>query len=254
MVTLSAVILTHNERRHVAECIASLRWADEIVVFDSFSDDDTVTLAQAAGARVLQHRFVNFAQQRDAALEQVVAEWIFFVDADERATPALAKEVRRVIAERPETGWWVPRRNYIVGREIRHAGWYPDYQLRLLCRGKARYDPTHEVHETVLLDGTAGYLQNPFIHYNYDAWGQFMAKQRRYLKLDAAMQVRQGVRPRPWTYVMQPLREFRRRYVTLQGYKDGWHGLILSALMAYTAFLTTAEVGRLRRTAESLKH
>jgi len=243
--TLSAVILTRDERRHISECIETLRWADEIVVFDSFSQDETPAIARSLGARVLQHPFVHFAAQRNAALEQVVAEWIFFVDADERSTPEQAAEVRRLIVERPEVGWWVPRRNYIVGRWIRGGGWYPDPQLRLLRRGWARYDPAREVHEVVLLDGPAGTLQNPFIHYNYDTWSQFIAKQRRYLKLDAGMQVKAGVRPRPWTYLSMPWREFWRRYVALRGYQDGIHGVILAALMAYTVFLTTVEVGRL---------
>ena len=97
--TLRAVILTHNERRHIGDCIDSLTWADEIVLFDSFSDDGTPDLARARGARVLQHPFVNFARQRDAALEAVDADWIFFVDADERIPPELAAEVRQVIAE-----------------------------------------------------------------------------------------------------------------------------------------------------------
>jgi len=245
---LTAVILTHNEAAFIEECVDSLTWADEIVVFDCFSDDGTRDLARAKGARVLEHPFVNFAQQRNAALELIESEWIFFVDADERATPALAREVREVIVNRSEAGWWVPRHNYIVGRCIMHAGWYPDYQLRLLRREKARYHPAREVHEVVILDGKEGYLKNTLIHYNYDTWREFLEKQRRYLAFDARMQVQTGVHPRPWTYVLQPLREFSRRYITLRGFRDGWHGLILSLLMAYTAFLTTVEVGRLRRT------
>jgi len=244
---LTAIVLTHNEASFIEECIDSLAWTDEVVVFDSFSDDGTQELARAKGARVVEHPFVNFAQQRNATLELIESEWIFFVDADERASPDLAREVREVIANRPEAGWWVPRHNYIVGRCIMHAGWYPDYQMRLLRRGKAHYDPTREVHEVVVLDGEEGYLENTLIHYNYDTWREFLGKQRRYLTFDARMQVQAGVRPRPWTYVLQPLREFNRRYITLRGFRDGRHGLILSLLMAYTAFLTTVEVGRLRR-------
>ena len=116
MPTLTAVILTKNEARHIVECIDSLRWADRIVVFDSYSDDNTVELATAAGAQVFQRVFDNYAAQRNAALEAVAAadvahSWVFFVDADERGTPALAGEIRRVIDERPESGWYVPRHN-----------------------------------------------------------------------------------------------------------------------------------------------
>jgi hypothetical protein len=176
----------------------------------------------------------------------VQTPWVFFLDADERVPPELAAEIRSVLT-REEAGWWVPRRNFIVGKWVQHAGWYPDYQLRLFRVDRGRYDPGRVVHEVVLLEGEAGYLQNPLIHYNYDSWREFIEKQLKYARLDARMQVERGVRPHPWTYFLQPLREFRRRYITWQGYRDGWHGLVLSLLMAYTAFRTTLEVRRILR-------
>ena len=128
---LTVIILTKNEERNIADCLASVQWADEVVVFDAFSQDRTVEMAREAGATVFQHPFQNFAQQRNAALDAVDSDWVFFVDADERATPELAAEIRRAIQDESRSGWWVPRHNYIFGRVIRHAGWYPDYQLRL---------------------------------------------------------------------------------------------------------------------------
>ena len=230
---LAAVILTKNAARHIADCIATLRFADRIVVSDSFSADGTVELARAAGAEVIQRPFDNFAGQRNAALEAVVAEWIYFVDADERVTPEQAAEVRRVIAERPEVGWWTPRHNFIAGQRVRYGGFYPDYQLRLLKRGYARYDPARPVHEVVLLDGPAGHLQNVMIHYNYDNWAQFHAKQRRYARFEGQALRARGVKPWPHKFIRQPLREFWRRYVTLQGYRDGWLGLKLAVLLGF---------------------
>ena len=200
---------------------------------DSYSDDGTVEMALAAGAEVIQRPFDNFAAQRNAALQAVPADWIFFVDADERATPELAAEVRQVIGEEDKAGWWVPRHNTIVGNLVRYGGYYPDYQLRLLRRALARYDPARPVHEVVILDGEAGHLQNSLIHYNYDSWAQVHAKQRRYARLEAQRLFEQGIRAKPHNFILQPLREFRRRVVTLQGYKDGLHGLRLHALLAY---------------------
>ncbi len=228
---LVAVILTKDEARHIQDCIASLIWTDEVVVFDAFSGDATVPLAQEAGARVIRHPFRNYAQQRNAALEMVEARWIFFVDADERATPALAQEVRQAIRRADVNGWWVPRHNYIFGRLTLGAGWWPDYQMRLLRRGKARYE--REVHEIVVLEGQAGHLKNPLIHYNYDSVAHFHAKQDRYTDYDAQVLYRQGVRPRWYTPYTQFLRHFWWRFVTLGGYRDGLHGLRLSGLMAY---------------------
>ncbi|MCX7669476.1 MAG: glycosyltransferase family 2 protein [Anaerolineae bacterium] len=232
-VQLAVVILTKNEARHIGECLATLGFADAVVLSDSYSDDGTVEIARAAGATIFQRPFDNFAGQRNAALEAVEAEWVFFVDADERITPELAAEVRQVIGARPEVGWWVPRHNFIAGHPVRHGGFYPDYQLRLLRRDRARYDPDRPVHEVVLLDGPAGYLQNPMIHYNYASWAQFHAKQRRYARMEGRILRERGVRPWPHKFVRQPLREFWRRYVTLEGYKDGWVGLKLAVLLGF---------------------
>lgn len=228
---LVAVILTLNESEHVAGCVRSLDWADRVIVFDSYSEDETVALAKAAGAEVLQSQFENYAQQRNAALKAIAADWVFFVDADERGTPALAEEVRTVISERPETGWYVPRHNYIFGHLTKGAGWYPDHQLRLFKHGQVHYE--RPVHETAVVDGAIGYLQEALIHYNYRDKGQFQAKQKAYTDYDASILRQQNVRPRPHNYVLQPWRQFWWRYVTLHGYQDGWHGLKLSLFMAY---------------------
>jgi len=240
-VELAAVVLTKNEERHIGECLDSLAWADERVIVDDFSTDRTTQIAQARGVRVLERGLENFAAQRDAALAAVEADWILFVDADERATPALAQEVRDVIC-RPgdgaRVGWWIPRHNYMIGHRMRGGGWYPDHQLRLLRRGRARYDPAHPVHEIVILDGEAGYLENPLVHYNYDTVAQFRKKMGRYTIFEARILREQGVRVRPWTYLTMPLREFWRRFVTLRGYRDHLYGVLFCGLMSWYTFMT----------------
>jgi len=242
-----AVVLTRNEEANIADCIESLQWADGVVVFDSYSDDRTVEIAREQGARVIQHPFRGYGSQRNAALDAVDAEWVFFVDADERATPQLGVEIRQVIEDPACAGWWVPRHNYIFGGVILHTGWYPDYQLRLLRRRQARYDPQREVHEIIILDGEAGYLEHPLIHYNYATVSQFLAKQRRYANYDARILQEQGIRARPHKFISRPWAEFRRRYFTLQGYKDGWRGLLLSGLMAYYQFVVYGRLWQLDR-------
>ncbi len=229
--SLVGVVLTLNEERNVGDCLASLSWTDSQVVFDSFSTDGTVALSQQAGARVIQHPFEDYAQQRNAAIDHVDADWIFFVDADERATPKLAVEVRRVIAERPEVGWSVPRHNYIFGRLTLGCGWYPDYQFRLFRRGYARWE--RPVHEVAIVDGAQANLENPLIHYNYDDLADFTSRQTKYSDIDAAILRRQGVRPSVYTPLTQAWRQFWWRFVQLRGIRDGLHGLWLSLLMAY---------------------
>ncbi|GAB4508856.1 MAG: glycosyltransferase family 2 protein [Anaerolineae bacterium] len=232
---LMAIILTYNEQRHITACIESVRFADSVLVFDSFSTDETVILAKNAGAQVIQHQFDNYANQRNAALAaaQGQAEWVLFVDADERISPELAAEVRAAMDKPAYAGWRMPRHNYIFGRLTRGAGWYPDYQMRLLRAGKARYDPMRKVHEVVLLEGPEGTLTEPIIHYNYDHAAQFATKQRKYTAYEAQIMFNEGIRPRPHNFILQPLRHFRWRYITLKGYTDGLHGLRLSAWMAW---------------------
>ena len=249
--SLAVVILTRNEARHIADCIASATWADRVVVSDSFSDDGTPALAQAAGAEVIQRPFEGWARQRNHALDVTAADWIFFLDADERITPELATELREVV-QRDEVGWWVPRYNTIVGKRMEHAGWYPDYQLRLLKRGRAHYDLSRPVHEVVKLDGAEGRLRHHLLHYNYDSWAQFHRKQTTYAAFEANILKERGIRPRPHNYILQPLREFRRRYITLAGWRDGWHGLKLSTLMAWYTYRTYVDLAQLWR-GEELK-
>ncbi len=232
--TWVAVSLTRNEAQNIHDCVASLLgWCDAVIVWDSGSTDATQQLAYLAGAQVVERPFDNYAAQRQAALDAVDARWVFFVDADERATPALAAEVRRVIVTDDTAGYWVPRRNIIVGYEMRAGGFSPDYQLRLLRRGAARYVPAREVHEIVELAGAEGYLQCPLIHYNYATWAQFHRKQRFYAAYEARILAARGIRPRPHNFVLQPLREAWRRFVTLEGWRDGWQGGRMALLLAW---------------------
>ncbi|MFN8453616.1 MAG: glycosyltransferase family 2 protein [Anaerolineae bacterium] len=241
MAKIIAAILTKNEARHIGDCIKSVQWADAVLLEDSFSADGTVEIAQSLGAKVYQNKFVNFAVARDTALKNAQSlggEWVFFIDADERATPELAEEIQRVAQENRVVGWWVPRYNIMWGHTIRGGGWYPDYQLRLMRLGAAHYDPEREVHEIVVLDGPADYLKEHLIHYNYESLAQFKFKQSRYLDFEAKILKDKGIRAKPWTYLSMPLREFGRRYFSLGGYKDGWVGLQLCGLMSWYTFIT----------------
>lgn len=231
---LVAVILTKNEARHIVDCIAAVRpWVDAVVVWDSLSDDGTQALAAAAGALVVERPFDHYAGQRQAALDGVQAEWVLFVDADERVTPALGQEVRTQSTSGEANSYWIPRRNFIVGREMRFGGYYPDYQLRLLRRSAARYDRSRQVHEYAAVEGKVGWLQAPFIHYNYHSWAQFHGKQRGYAAYEARILAGKGIRPRPHNFVLQPWREFMRRFVRLAGWRDGGRGLLLALLFAW---------------------
>lgn len=252
MTHLTAIIITYNEAEHITACIEHARFADAILVFDSFSTDDTVTLARAAGADVVQHAFSDFPSQRNAALDAVAhtTDWVLFIDADERVTPELAEEIRQMLINTgTHAGYRIPRHNYLFGKLTLGAGWYPDYQTRLLKVGVAHYDPARRVHEVVVLDGDEGTLQNHLVHYNYADIAQFRRKQRQYVQFDAQILYEQGVQPKFYTPFTQPVRHFWWRFVTLKGYGDGWHGLRLSALMAWYEWRKYHHLRQLRREA-----
>jgi len=232
MSTLTAIVLTYNEEKHLPDCLTSLAWSPEVLVFDSLSTDRTLEIARAAGARVEQRPFDNYAGQRNAALKAIQTEWVLFIDADERTPPELAQAVQAVLSQ-PEAGWWIPRHNYIFGKLTQHAGWYPDYQLRLLRRAQAHYAAGHPVHEIVKLEGTAGYLSTPLIHINYETVAEFIAKQKYYAAYDAQGLAAAGVRAKAQHFLLQPLRHFYWRWIQLAGWRGGWHSLRLSLLMSY---------------------
>jgi len=221
----------------LGDCVQSLAFADErLVLVDAATRDRTREIARDLGARVEERPFDNFAAQRDAALALATGEWVLFVDADERVTPALRTEVLKSI-DQPDgcRGFWIPRHNYLMGRVIRHAGWFPDYQLRLLERRAAHFDPRRVVHEGALVDGPVGHLREPRVHFNYRDLAEFIAKQERYCPFAAQQWLAVFGRPRLRALIGQPLREFWRRYIQLEGFREGWLGLLLSGLLAFYA-------------------
>lgn len=234
--SITAAVIAKDAERHLRECLQSVSWADELlVVVDEASSDGTLALAQELAHQMKVNKFVNYSQQRNVALQLASSDWVLFVDADERVPEELRSEICEVLHrdEQPYSGYWIPRRNMIFGVWVRHSGWYPDYQLRLLRRGRAYYDERRAVHELAQLDGPTAHLGNTLIHYNYDSMRQFTDKQSRYAAAEARTMFENGIRPKWQNYILQPLREFNRRYITWCGYRDGPLGFQLATLMAY---------------------
>jgi (heptosyl)LPS beta-1,4-glucosyltransferase len=242
-VRLSLLILAIDEARHLEGCVASAGplldgGAELVVLLDSRATPAVEAVARRLTPHVSRAAFVNFSAQRNRAIAQARGDWVLFLDPDERLTPPLIAEIRATLAAPGDrAGYWIARRTFMFGREVRHAGWWPDYQMRLLRRDLARYDEARAVHEIPLIpEGQQARLREPLIHYNYDTWAQFTAKQRHYTAHEAAALRARGVRARPHNFLLQPLREFRRRFVTLGGWKDGPLGLALALALAYYNF------------------
>ena len=256
------IALARDEANHLPACIHSLRplralpGADVLVVLDSRADRATERAAREWADRVVVSPFVNFAAQRNRGLEAASGDWVLFIDPDERCTPALAREIAAELSRseasdatesRPYAAYRIPRRNILFGREVRHTGWWPDYQTRLLKRDRARYHETREVHELPVVDGETGTLRQPLIHYNYATWRQFFAKQWRYAPYDARALLASGRVARPYNMLGQPLRELKRRLIDYEGYKDGALGLALSAAMCLYVAETYRQLWLLQR-------
>ncbi len=250
---LTIIALAWREADDLEPCFTSVAplieriLARTLIVLDLEADEATVAAANRAAERIVTNRFENFSKHRNFALSCADTEWVFFIDADERATPSLCNEIIEVIS-RDECGMWrVPRRNVFFGTEVRHAGWWPDYQLRLFKRAGVHYDETRQVHEIPVADRSICTLLNPLIHYNYRSWGQFVEKQRAYAPLEAQALHAEGTSARLRSLVGQPLREFWRRFVQYEGWKDGLLGLALSLAMAIYRFQVCRKLRALDR-------
>lgn len=233
--SLTVVILTLNEERHLPGCLASIAsLRTPVLVLDSGSIDATREIARVAGATVVQQPFVGYASQRQAALDLVRTRWTLFLDADERLTPELAAEISGVLGQVERyAGYWIPRANWFGTRLLRGGGWRPDRQLRLVRTERARMHPGREVHETIDLDGPAADLTYPLVHLNYDNLAEFRDKQRRYARIRAESDAAGATPPPARRFIAAPVREFRRRFIQLQGYRDGSLGLALALILAW---------------------
>lgn len=184
---LSVLICTKNEERNLGACLESVSWADDCIILDSYSDDETVNIARERGVRVVQRTFDNFSAHKNWALDHLDFryDWILIVDADERVTPDLAREISALVNGSPQNnGYYLPRQNWFAGTWIKHGGKYPDWNLRLLKRGRGRYE-ARLVHEHVLLEGPPGHLKNPLIHYDYKGIERYFDRHNVYSSLEA---------------------------------------------------------------------
>jgi glycosyltransferase involved in cell wall biosynthesis len=226
-VPITAVIAAHNEGDQIAACVRSVAWADEIIVVENDSTYDTVEQARAGGATVFSHPFRTIGAQRNAAIARARHPWIFVLDADERATSALGGEVARRIGEDAEA-WRVRRRNWFLGREIRHSGWDRDRPVRLF-RSSLRYDE-RPVHEHVITTSEPGTLDEPLHHQPYANLGEYFEKLGRYSRDWAEQNHAKGRRVSILTLLARPQLRFVTTLLWRGGWRDGWQGVVISTL------------------------
>jgi glycosyltransferase involved in cell wall biosynthesis len=228
--SISALIVAKDEAENLADCLASLAWADEtIVVVDAASRDQTEAIAGHLASRMIVRTFDDFASQRNAGLALATGDWIFAVDADERATPALADEIRRTLSNpvSHHAGYRVPIRSIVLGRRFSHSGTQHDRPLRLFRRDLGRW--VGSVHETVELRGTTGQLVDHLTHQTIPDMKTFLRKIDHYTTLEAGQFHREGRPFRAIDLTIRPAWTFAKLYLGQQGFRDGLEGLAFCA-------------------------
>jgi glycosyltransferase involved in cell wall biosynthesis len=235
---ISATVITLNEERHVAAALESLAWADEIVVVDSGSSDRTVEIARRYTDRVVIADWPGYAAQKNRAAAEASHDWVFSLDADERVTPELAASIAAVCERGPggEEGFRVARRAWYLDRWVRHSGWYPDWQVRLYDRRRARFEGEW-VHESVRVRGEVGTLDGDLLHYTVESLSDHHRRIDRYTSLAAEALAARGARPSLARAVAQPAATFLKTYLLRQGFRDGPPGLAIAGFAAYYVFL-----------------
>ena len=254
MPKLSVTIVAKNESADIAAALASVAWADEIVVVDYHSTDDTVAIARRYTDRVVVHDWLGHIEQKNYAASLASHDWILSLDADERVTPELAAEIRTTLGAEPrDAAFRIPRVTWHLGRWVRTTDWFPDYQSRLYDRRRARWTGRY-VHENLQTDGPAGQLRGEIQHYAYRDIADHLETIDRYTTLAARQMHEDGRRAGLLQLAGHPPLAFLRNYIARGGIRDGVPGFIISTMNAYYVFLKFAKLRELRHPAPRTPH
>ncbi len=239
---LSILITTNNEASDIGACLDTVSWADEYLVIDSFSTDETVEIAKTKGAIVHQRPYEGPSDQKNWGITQAANEWILILDADERVPPALRGRIQSILAQKeiPEDAFWIDRQNYFLGKKIKYSGWQNDKVVRLVRRSKCRYNDK-QVHEEIITEGLSmGHIHEKMDHYTYKSMQHFLQKMDRYAQWSAKDHDHKTTYIGVLQLYFKPLYRFVQHYFLKLGFLDGKGGFIISTIMAWGVFLRYA--------------
>lgn len=244
--SISVVINTRNEERNLERCLKSVKdWADEIMVVDQHSTDNTVKIAKKFGAKVFQHEHTVYVEPaRNFALSKASGEWIFLIDADEEVPQTLVEKLKEIAAAEKADFVEIPRKNIIFGKWIEHSRWWPDYLVRFFKKGKVKF--LEQIHQPPQTEGKGLKLEaeekNALIHYNFQTISQFIERLNRYTEIQAEELFQKGYCFDWKDLMIKPTNEFLSRFFAGEGYKDGVHGFVLASLQAFSEFVVYLKV------------
>ncbi|MDP8216258.1 MAG: glycosyltransferase family 2 protein [Candidatus Kaelpia imicola] len=248
MVALSVVIITKNEERNIKECIKSVRgWADEIVIVDDNSSDRTRDIALEYTDKILLRKMDIEGRHRNWAYQQAKNKWVLSLDADERVTEELKKEIAEFLGSSPKAAACsVPRRNYIANYWVKYGGWYPSPQLKLFLKDKFRWEEAH-VHPVSFVDGDLAHLKSDIIHYSYRDITDFINKLNSQTTLEVQKWIDQGKEIKTFRFLRRGIDRFLRSYFRKQGFRDGFYGFVLAYFASLYQFLSLIKYKELKR-------
>lgn len=250
---LSVAIITLNEEERLADCLTSVSFADDIVVVDSGSSDRTADIARVYGARVFVEAWQGFGPQKQSAIDKCQNRWVLLLDADERVSPEAAKKIEGIVKkDGPAAAYSLPRKNYFCGRWLRHAGWWPDRVVRLFKKEKGRMSD-RLVHESVVVDGMIGTLDQPLIHYANRDLAQTLAKINQYSSAGAQELYRRGARSSMVKAVLRAQWAFMNNYFVRRGFLDGAEGFIQAITDSVNVFFKYVKLRELYKNRNASK-
>lgn len=245
---LSVIIIAKDEEGLIGKCLESTKGVDEVVLIDSGSTDQTIAIAQGFGARVVRvpSQKLEFAKWRNRGLKEAKGDWVFYLDADERLTPELKKEIREKIKKFPPVAYELPRRNFYLGQEMHYGGAWPDYVKRLFLKEKLA-SWQGELHEAPTVEGEWGRLKQPLLHYTHRDLSSMIAKTSQWSKIEARLLFAAGHPPVNCHRLLRPmLTEFWQRGIKKQGIRDGTVGWIEIIFQMFSRFITYARLWELQ--------
>ncbi len=244
---ISAAFIARNESGNIPDAIKSLAFADQIIVADTGSTDDTTEIARKLGAEVHSVKFEGFGKTKNKALDYCRGDWVLFIDADERVTPELAEKIMKAADnESSSSGFLINRLTYFLGKPVRHSGWYPDYILRFFKRESGKFS-SNLVHEWVKVEGPVDKLEGLLLHYSYKSLDQYLDKLNEYSSLSAEEMFEKGKKFNILDPLFRPVLTFLKMFVFKSGFLDGLNGFILAVLSSYHVFIKYVKLYHLRR-------
>ncbi|MBT7514394.1 MAG: glycosyltransferase family 2 protein [Candidatus Marinimicrobia bacterium] len=240
---ISILLPTFNCQTSVRASLASVEWADEIIVIDSFSKDDTIKIATEYGVRVFQHEYINSAKQKNWAIQHCPNEWIFQIDSDEILEEKAEGIIRDAINNAGENThcFKMPRKNHVLGKWVKYGGLYPDWEYRLFRKVYGKWWD-REVHSRIVVPGEVQTLETPLIHHGMPNISKQLSNLNRYTRYEADELSKKKIKFSFVKWVLGPIYYFMKRYILLQGYRDGWRGFFLAVYAGFYFFLSQAKL------------